>query len=893
MKLYVQIFKDGNFGNCRFDVVSIPNNQITVYELKQILYGKYGVHHSNQRLTVKMCNKQFVIMSNEYPLNFFFIKEKSIIYVEFIKAQSKMEEISQKMKRRDIKSKYLNSLGILRRCPPMEIIKESTIEDIEDDYKSSITNASSYSMVKKNRKVFKNSPPKEFHKVILDRLNKAIMTNNIDEFREILDNRYDFIDINKPIDKYQKYSPIHYAALYGYFEMVQDLIEKYKADVNLVSSDKSDKWSALHLSSFKGYIEVVNILLQCKETNCDLCLPKIGTALHCACKRNNFKIVSLLLHKCDPKIRNDEGKLPIDITNDSNIKKLLDKIMNGNRINYSNNIENGDESDVKNKHDNNINTTNNNNSHKKGNCNSRFQFLNNISGIPTQPPKYVGFLYKKGKYLPHYNLRYVQLDPLKGLFFRYAKKEDYPSKPLEVLLLKDFINSKMSNDSSQKYFYLEATFLPNQNHLFRFESKEACNNWNDAINKCSSYTKYWDNLSKKYMDIPLYLTTLSSDIVEINYQNGENIVIESKKNGESNQVQKKKQRRKNPYTNREEDYKLLEDPLLNNTTVGFNSFTILDCLGAGSFGKVFKVRMKSNGEIYAMKVINKKFLMKNNQLRYALTECSVLKQATSPFILTLYYSFQTPENLYMIIDYCPGGDLNFHIIQNLFEEDEARFYIAELILGIEHLHELDIIYRDLKPENILINEDNHIKLADFGLAKEGVTDIQNTKSFVGSPAYLAPEMLMRKGVGKSADIYGIGAVLYEMICGTPPFFSNNIKILYKNISQSKLMLHDYFSDELKDLLSQLLCRDPNKRIGVSDKNELKNHEWFKDIDWDKLAKKQIDPPLNLVEIKKSLDHNANANNDMKINLEDQDYTNENKGFKRISNFTFIRNDNKK
>jgi serine/threonine protein kinase len=567
--------------------------------------------------------------------------------------------------------------------------------------------------------------------------------------------------------------------------------------------------------------------------------------------------------------------------------------MNGNRINYSNNIENGDESDVKNKHDNNINTTNNNNSHKKGNSNSRFQFLNNISGIPTQPPKYIGFLYKKGKYLPHYNLRYAQLDPLKGIFFRYAKKEDYPSKPLEVLLLKDFINSKMSNDSSQKYFYLEATFLPNQNHLFRFESKEACNNWNDAINKCSSYTKYWDNLSKKYMDIPLYLTTLSSDIVEINYQNGENIVIESKKNGESNQVQKKKQRRKNPYTNREEDYKLLEDPLLNNTTVGFNSFTILDCLGAGSFGKVFKVRMKSNGEIYAMKVINKKFLMKNNQLRYALTECSVLKQATSPFILTLYYSFQTPENLYMIIDYCPGGDLNFHIIQNLFEEDEARFYIAELILGIEHLHELDIIYRDLKPENILINEDNHIKLADFGLAKEGVTDIQNTKSFVGSPAYLAPEMLMRKGVGKSADIYGIGAVLYEMICGTPPFFSNNIKILYKNISQSKLMLHDYFSDELKDLLSQLLCRDPNKRIGVSDKNELKNHEWFKDIDWDKLAKKQIDPPLNLVEIKKSLDHNANANNDMKINLEDQDYTNENKGFKRISNFTFIRNDNKK
>ena len=880
MKLYIQIFKDENFGNCRFDVVVIPNNQISVYELKQILYGKYGINHSNQRLTVKMCNKQFIIMPNEYPLTFFFIKEKSIIYVEFIKAQSKVEEISQKIRRQNIKSKYLKCLGILQRFPPMEIIKESTIEDIEDDYKYSNSSVSNYNLVKRNKIKFKYSPPKEYHNVIQDRLNKSIMTNNLEEFREIMDNRYDFIDINKPIDKFQKYSAIHYAALYGYFEMTRDLIEKYKADVNLVSSDK---WSAIHLSSYKGYVEVVNILIQNKETNCDLCLPKIGTALHCACKRNNFKIVSLLLHKCDPRITNDDGKLPIEITNDSNIKKLLNKIMYPNRI-YSNNnsSDNNDESDLKVKNDSNINKI----THKKGYYDSRFQFLNNLSGIPCQPPKYIGFLYKKGKLLPHYNLRYVQLDPLKGLFLRYAQKSDYPEKPLEVLLLKDFINCKTYNDSYEKYFYLEATF--SSSHLYRFESREACNKWSDAINKCSTYSKYWENISKKYIEVPSYLSTLNYDVMEINCINGEIKTIESKKNEDSNQIQKKKQRRKNPFTNREEDFKLLEAPILNNSTVGFNSFTILDCLGAGSFGKVFKVRMKSNGEIYAMKVINKRFLMKNNQLRYAITECNVLKQAASPFILTLYYSFQTPENLYMIIDYCPGGDMNFHIIQNLFEEDEARFYIAELILGIEHLHELNIIYRDLKPENILINEDNHIKLADFGLAKEGVNDTQSSKSFVGSPAYLAPEMLMRKGVGKSADLYGIGAVLYEMICGTPPFFSNNIKILYKNISQSKLMLHDYFSDELKDLLSQLLCRDPNKRIGVSNKNELKNHEWFKDIDWDKLAKKQIEPPLNLVEMKNRLDHKDNI--DLKINFEDKDYTDENKGFKRISKFTFIRND---
>ena len=863
MKLFIQIFKDGNFGNFRFDIIVIPNNKINVLELKQILYEKYGIKKENQRLSIKMCNKQFVIMTNEYPLNYFFIRERTVIYLEFIHPQTKDEEFSIKLISRDIKSKYLKSLGILHRFPPMEIIKESMIEDIDDEIRNSFH--------KKNKS-------KEFPIKIKERLNKAIMGNNLDVFREIMDNNYKFIDINKPIDKYQKYSAIHYAALYGYFELMKDLIDKYKANINLISNDK---WSALHLSSYKGFIEIVNLLIQNREINCDLCLPKIGTALHCACKKNNFKIVSLLLHKCDPRIQNDDGKLPIELTNDLNIKKLLNKIMNPSKYNnlYYNYSDNNRESDLKVKNDKNINCS------TKNNC-SKFLFLNNISDLPIQPPKYIGFLHKKGKILPHYNLRYGLIDPIKGQFVRFAQKSDYPSKPLEILQLKDFVSSKITSDSSKTYFYLEAIFSSNQ--LFRFESNKACDEWNKAINKCSIYSKYWNNLSIKYPDSIPYLNTLDFEVIEINLYNGETTLIKSKKKEEVH-IQRKKQRRKNPYAQKEEDYKLLENPILNNNTIGFNSFIIEDCLGEGSFGKVFKVRMKSNGEIYAMKVLNKRFLIKNNQLKYAITECNVLKQATSPFLLTLYYSFQTPENLYMIIDYCPGGDLNFHIIQNLFEEEEAKFYIAELILAIEHLHELDIIYRDLKPENILISQDNHIKLADFGLAKEGITDQQSSKSFVGSPAYLTPEMLERKGAGKSADIYGIGAVLYEMMCGTPPFFSNNIKILYRNISQSKLMLHDYFSDELKDILKQLLCKDPLKRIGVQDKKDLKCHEWFKDINWEKLAKKQITPPLDLVEIKKKMD--PLSNNELKITFEDKDYTNENKKLKRISNFTFVGENN--
>ena len=144
-----------------------------------------------------------------------------------------------------------------------------------------------------------------------------------------------------------------------------------------------------------------------------------------------------------------------------------------------------------------------------------------------------------------------------------------------------------------------------------------------------------------------------------------------------------------------------------------------------------------------MKVLNKNFLVKNNHLKYAVSEANILKRASHPFVLKMHYSFQTPSNLYMILDLCTGGDLAYHLSQTeIFEEEESRFFIAEILLAIEYIHSLDVIYRDLKPENILICDDGHIKLADFGLAKEGMTKPNSkAKSFCGSPAYLPPEML--------------------------------------------------------------------------------------------------------------------------------------------------------
>ena len=181
----------------------------------------------------------------------------------------------------------------------------------------------------------------------------------------------------------------------------------------------------------------------------------------------------------------------------------------------------------------------------------------------------------------------------------------------------------------------------------------------------------------------------------------------------------------------------------------------------------------------------------------------------------------------------------------MFEEHEAKFFIAEVVLAIEYIHTLDVIYRDMKPENILVDYDGHIKLADFGLAKEGIADSKTAKSFCGSPAYLAPEMLFNKGAGKSADIYQIGACLYEMLIGFPPFYTENIKKLYDDIKSAKLKIPSYVSPQAKDLLQKLLNKNPNLRIGVKDKSEIKRHPFFKGIDWDLLMAKKIAPPLIL------------------------------------------------
>lgn len=274
--------------------------------------------------------------------------------------------------------------------------------------------------------------------------------------------------------------------------------------------------------------------------------------------------------------------------------------------------------------------------------------------------------------------------------------------------------------------------------------------------------------------------------------------------------------------------------------VNFTSFTVLEELGSGSFGKVYKVVKNDTMKIYAIKCLNKKFLTKNKHLQYAISECKIMKSLDHPFILKIHYAFQTPNNLYMVLDYCPNGDLLAHIQENVrLNEMICRFYASEVLLALEYLHSLDIVYRDLKPENILLDHVGHVLLADFGLAKENVNSMNPAMSFCGSPAYLSPELVNKQGADKSADVYAFGALLYELLTGLPPFFSEDIQELFRNIRLGQLTFPPFLSPTARDLIKKAMHRDSLKRPTAS---HLRHHPFFQDVDWEATINRKIRPP---------------------------------------------------
>jgi len=298
----------------------------------------------------------------------------------------------------------------------------------------------------------------------------------------------------------------------------------------------------------------------------------------------------------------------------------------------------------------------------------------------------------------------------------------------------------------------------------------------------------------------------------------------------------------------------------------------LTVIGRGAFGEVHVCRVIKTGEIVAIKKIKKDLLAKKNQIIHVRNEQLFMSKVKSPWIVDLKASFQEDDFLYLVMEFLPGGDfMNLLIEKDKLTEDEAKFYIAELILAVESIHKLDCIHRDIKPDNILIDKNGHIKLSDFGLAKvsdklyeqNAVKDENfNPKkmthkklySCVGTAYYVAPEVLNKKGYGQEIDWWSVGVIFFEMLVGYAPFCAQETQeVCFKILNWEKYLQvppEIKLSNEANDLIKRMIS-DPNKRLGKNGADEIKAHPFFKGVDWEHI-RETMKPPF-VPEIKNDYD----------------------------------------
>ncbi|KAG6732534.1 hypothetical protein I3842_01G182900 [Carya illinoinensis] len=320
---------------------------------------------------------------------------------------------------------------------------------------------------------------------------------------------------------------------------------------------------------------------------------------------------------------------------------------------------------------------------------------------------------------------------------------------------------------------------------------------------------------------------------------------------------------------------------LQRHKMGADDFEPLTMIGKGAFGEVRICREKSTGHVYAMKKLKKSEMLRRGQVEHVKAERNLLAEVDSNCIVKLYCSFQDEEYLYLIMEYLPGGDMMTLLMRkDILTEDEARFYVAETVLAIESIHKHNYIHRDIKPDNLLLDRNGHMKLSDFGLCKpldcsnlqekdfslgnnlsgalqsdgrpspvapkrtqqEQLQHWQRNRrmlaySTVGTPDYIAPEVLLKKGYGMECDWWSLGAIMYEMLVGYPPFYSDEPMSTCRKIvnwrTHLKFPEEANLSPKAKDLISKMLC-NVDQRLGTKGADEIKSHSWFKGIEWDKL-----------------------------------------------------------
>ena len=311
----------------------------------------------------------------------------------------------------------------------------------------------------------------------------------------------------------------------------------------------------------------------------------------------------------------------------------------------------------------------------------------------------------------------------------------------------------------------------------------------------------------------------------------------------------------------------------NVKEVKLDDFKVLKVIGRGSFGKVSLVEYLPTHEVYAMKSLKKDILIEQEQIENTLLEKEILQSIDYPMLCNLVFCFQTEDRIYFVMPFLSGGELFQHLRKfRTFDEDKVRFYGAQIALALEYLHSKGIVYRDLKPENILMDEKGYLRLADFGMAKL-LKENEKAMSFCGTPEYLAPEVITLEGHDKNVDWWSFGILLFEMLCGLPPFYVENLDKMYDMIKNSavKFPKRIKLSDEAKDVITKLLDKNPKKRLGSHGGiKEIKEHPFFASLDFNLIEQKKYPAPFI-----------PDLANDTDVQYFDEEFTNEDVGMSYI------------
>ncbi|CAD8044679.1 unnamed protein product [Paramecium primaurelia] len=800
MKIKLKYYND--WGEEQICIIKVPSKG-TVDDLQSEIQKTTQIEVCNQKLYL-FTNSQMIEIEKHQYLSSIQFNQESIVFVKNIDDQFSINSSFNSQKQQQLKSYNSNSFAA----------------DLQNTVHDSFRNSFKNNQFKSNTQINQQYDIEKFY--------EFIQTNNFQKAKYLLDNYEKNKNLLLNNLSVFGWSSLHVSIVTGYEKIVLWLLSE-GADVNL---ETNDGWNCLSLAVCLKLKQIVLFLIGQPDININKS-SKHGTALHLAAQIDDAEItMSLLQHpNIDVNIQDKTNKRPIEVAG-TQVRQLL-----------------------KYEHELKLNTI------------YRNSFVKSMNGInledlqkdtflinkPSRPPILTGKVLKVNYFKLIMYQRFMIADPDSGTLVRFKTEKDIPNNPNEVIALDQINEIKVSKDEwfqEDEFYYLEIKY--STNHMFlAFKEKNAARRWYEGLKNCVGYARYINQNFLQRSSIDEIKSAQRAYNLMLQKPNQiMNIIdspaIEQKQYIQQQQKAKKEKFKQSLASVSEAEYEIdivdEKGSYKKQNYIGLSSFDNFELIGKGSFGKVYKTKYKN---IYcALKQQEKSMLIKHDYLNYTLLELQILKTIKNPFIVRLYFAFQTQKYLYLATELCPAGDLSRYMTRGkVLDEYTAKFIIAQIILAIEYLHSKSILYRDLKPENILVDSDGYIKLTDFGLCKQGhVGQEIIANSFCGSPAYLPPELIEGIGSSKATDIYQIGTILFEMLTGYPPYFSTNIKTLIENIKYQQLQIPKGISATAADLLRILLIKSPKERLAQVDFHKIKKHLFFAEIDWMRLQAKQYKPP---------------------------------------------------